>query len=455
MASFSALGVGSGMDLASLLTNLVAAERKPKEALLTQQLTSYNSKISGLGTLSSKLASLQTAAQGLKPATLQSAMEKFASYTGNLDEKIGKVTVGEGAVAGNYELKVTQLAQAQKSVSNAAPATLMSGTFTIQFTDAGTTRSDISINVAAGSNLEDLRNAINAKQNESGVSASIIKDGAGQRLVLSGADGEKFTVGGTTGGGLGFIDKANAQEARFSIDGIDLTSASNKITDVINGVTIDLVGVSPGGVGTTLSVTKESETKLKSSLEAFVKAYNDANSSIRSLGAYDAETKKAGALQGNSVLRETQGLLSRLVFDQGNPGDATYGQTLSSIGVSFSKSGDGSLTIDAEKLAAAIAKNPDAVSSLAARVGAKFDDYNTGLGGIVGTGGRIQTSTESLKTSVRDVEKRQEALELHMQKVEARYRAQFSALDVMISSLNSLSSSLAASLSGLSTSYTK
>jgi flagellar hook-associated protein 2 len=202
-------------------------------------------------------------------------------------------------------------------------------------------------------------------------------------------------------------------------------------------------------------VTKESETKLKSSLEAFVKAYNDANSSIRSLGAYDAETKKAGALQGNSVLRETQGLLSRLVFDQGNPGDATYGQTLSSIGVSFSKSGDGSLTIDAEKLAAAIAKNPDAVSSLAARVGAKFDDYNTGLGGIVGTGGRIQTSTESLKTSVRDVEKRQEALELHMQKVEARYRAQFSALDVMISSLNSLSSSLAASLSGLSTSYTK
>ena len=454
MASFSALGVGSGMDLASLLTNLVAAERKPKEALLTQQLTSYNSKISGLGTLSSKLASLQTAAQGLKPATLQSATEKFASYKGSLDEKIGKVTVGEGAVAGNYELKVTQLAQAQKSVSAAAPATLMNGTFNIRFTDAGTTRSDISINVAAGSNLEDLRNAINAKQNESGVSATIIKDGTGQRLVLSGADGENFTIGGTTGAGLGFQDTA-AQEAKFSIDGIALTRASNKITDVINGVTIDLVGVSPGGVGTTLSVTKESETKLKSSLEAFVKAYNDANSSIRSLGAYDAETKKAGALQGNSVLRETQGLLSRLVFDQGNPGDATYGQTLSSIGVSFSKSGDGSLTIDAEKLAAAIAKNPDAVSSLAARVGAKFDDYNTGLGGIVGTGGRIQTSTESLKTSVRDVEKRQEALELHMQKVEARYRAQFSALDVMISSMNSLSNSLAASLSGLSTSYTK
>ncbi|GHU10687.1 flagellar hook-associated protein 2 [Betaproteobacteria bacterium] len=455
MASFSALGVGSGMDLGSLLTNLVAAERKPKELLLSTQLTSYNSKISGLGTLSSKLASLQTAAQALKPATLQSAAEKFASYTGNLDEKVGKVTVGEGAVAGSYELKVERLAQAQKSVSNAT-ATLSAGDFKIT---TGSGYDNVDIAVDASTTLEGLRDAINAQQKASGVSATLINGSSGKQLVLSGSNGDGFTVAGVAGAGLGFTNTATAQSAKFSIDGVSITSSSNKITDVIKGVTIDLVGVSPQDgngalIGTTLSVTRESETKLKSTLEAFVKAYNDANSSIRSLGAYDAETKKAGALQGNSVLRETQGLLSRLVFDTGI-GTSTEGQSLSSIGISFSKSGDGSLVIDADKLAAEIAKNPNGVSELAARVGTKFDDYDKGLGGIVGTGGRIQTSTESLKTNVRDVEKRQEALELHMKQVEARYRAQFSALDVMISSMNSLSNSLASSLAGLASFTTK
>ncbi|GHT93121.1 flagellar hook-associated protein 2 [Betaproteobacteria bacterium] len=448
MASFSALGVGSGMDLGSLLTNLVAAERKPKELLLSTQLTSYNSKISGLGTLSSKLASLQTAAQALKPATLQSAAEKFASYTGSLDEKVGKVTVGEGAVAGSYKLEVTQLAQAQKSVMNAVSGSNLpdsSQNFTIDF-GAGDPRN---VTISGQTTLEGLRNAINAKQSETGVSATLISDGAGKRLVVSGTDGETFTASGA-GLGLDTGRSVAAQGAVFSIDGIPLTSKSNKITDVIDGVTLDLTGTTTGA-GTTLSVTRESETKLKSTLEAFVKAYNDANSSIRSLGAYDAETKKAGALQGNSVLRETQGLLSRLVFDTGI-GTSTEGQSLSSIGISFSKSGDGSLVIDADKLAAEIAKNPNGVSELAVRVGTKFDDYDKGLGGIVGTGGRIQTSTESLKTSVRDVEKRQEALELHMKQVEARYRAQFSALDVMISSMNSLSNSLTSSLAGLAAS---
>ncbi|MDR1890373.1 MAG: flagellar filament capping protein FliD [Zoogloeaceae bacterium] len=444
MASVSSLGAGSGIDLESLLSKLVAAERKPKEALLTQQLASYNAKISGLGTLSSKLSALQTAAQALKPATLQSAAEKFATYTGSLDEKVGKVTVGEGAVAGSYNLKVTQLAQAQKSVSGAVLGdNPLDGTdFKIEFA-SGSTRTDITI--SGQTTLEGLRNAINAKTEESGVSATIINEGAaGKRLVLSGADGEAFTA---SGGGLAFNTTA-AKEAKFSIDGIDITRSSNKITDVIDGVTLDLTGTT-GVDGTTLSISKESETKLKSALEAFVKAYNDANSSIKSLGAYDPETKVAGALQGNSVLRDTQSALSRLVFDTGL-GAGTDRQTLSSIGITVSKTGDGSLSIDADKLAAAIAKNPEGVANLTAEVGKAFDSK---LNEIVGTGGRIQSNTDSLKMNVRDVEKRQEALDLRMKAVEARYRAQFTALDVLLSKMNSLSNSLASSLASLPTSY--
>lgn len=438
MASFSALGVGSGMDLSSLLNNLLKAERAPKEALLTKQLGAYNSKISGLGTLSSKLSALQTAAKALVPATLQSPAEKFASYTGNLDEKVGKVTVGEGAVAGNYNLKVTQLAQAQKSVSSGS--TLTAGTFEVT---TGSEYSNISITVEASTTLEGLRNSINAQQKDSGVSATIV----GGKLVLSGTDGEAFTV--NNGAGLTFSNTADAQDAQFSIDGIDITRKTNKITDAIQGITLDLTGKTDAATGTTLSITKESDTKLKSSLEAFVKAYNDANSNIKSQGNYNAETKVAGALQGNSVLRDTQNTLFRLLSDTGL-GTGIDKKTLSSLGISFSKTGDGSLTLDADKLTAAIANDPNAVANLAVEVGKSFDAE---LNKIVGTGGKIQLSTDSLKLNVREVEKRQEALELRLQSIEARYRAQFSALDVTISKLNSLSSSLTSSLAGLATSY--
>jgi flagellar hook-associated protein 2 len=453
MASVSSLGAGSGLNLSGLLENLMKAERQPKEALLKSQLSSYNSKISGLGTLSSKLADLQTAVQALKPAVLQTPAQKFASYTGSLDDKVGKLTIGEGAVTGSYKLTVTQLAQGQKSITKAINGDLTIGdTLDIGFTKDDGSSGSVSITIDDNTKtLEGLRNVINARQGESGVSATIIKDGAAKRLVLSGADGKKFTTT-TTGNSLEFDagKQVVAQDAKFSIDGIELSSSSNKITNVIEGVTLDLVGKTDSN-GVTLSIQKEGESKLKSALEGFVKAYNDAASSIKTLGAYNPETKVAGALQGNSVLREVQSKLSRLVFDTGL-GDGFDKQTLSSIGVSVSKAGDGSLSIDADKLAAAIAKEPEAVANLAAKVGEAFDKE---LKAIVGIGGRIQTSTDSLKTSVRDVEKRQEALELRMQQVEARYRAQFTALDTLVTKMNSLSSSLAGSLGSLRTSYNK
>jgi flagellar hook-associated protein 2 len=443
------------------------AERQPKEALLKSQLSSYNSKISGLGTLSSSLSSLQTAAQALKPAVLQTAAEKFTSYTGSLaNSEIGKVTVDTGALAGSYKLEVTSLAKAQKTAISSNTGTVASGTLTIQFGsvktddagiksfDADSGRPAETITISAGKDtLEDVANAINQKK--IGISATVINGADGKKqLTLTGQDGsnQAFSLNG-----LGFdYDPAatgdvrkieEAADAQFKLDGIAVTSHSNKVTETLKGVTLDLAKTGT----TTLNITAEGESKLKSALEDFVKAYNDANSSIKTLGAYNPETKVAGALQGNSVLRGAQSTLSRLVFDTGL-GDGLNKQTLSSIGISVSKTGDGSLSIDADKLAAAIAKDPEAVANLAATVGGAFDKE---LKEIVGTGGRIQMSTDSLKTSVRDVGKRQEALELRMQQVEARYRAQFTALDTLVTKMNSLSSSLAGSLGSLMTSYHK
>jgi flagellar hook-associated protein 2 len=463
MASVSSLGAGSGLDLSGLLTNIMKAERQPKEALLTSRLASYNSKISGLGTLSSKLSSLQTAAQALKPSVLQTAAEKFMSYTGSLaNSEIGKATVDTGALAGSYKLEVTSLATAQKTAITSKTGTVAPGTLTIQFGSAESTgfKADVgrpaeTITISAGKDtLEDVANAINQKK--IGISATVINGAGGEKqLTLTGQDGsnQAFSLDGlgfkydpVAGAAAGDVRKIeDAADAQFTLDGIAVTSHSNKVTEALKGVTLDLVKTG----ATTLNITAEGESKLKSALEGFVKAYNDANSSMKTLGAYNPETKVAGALQGNSVLRDAQSKLSRLVFDTGL-GDGLDKQTLSGIGVSVSKTGDGSLSIDADKLAAAIAKDPEAVANLAAAVGGAFDKE---LKGIVGAGGRIQASTDNLKTSVRDVEKRQEALELRMQQVEARYRAQFTALDTLVTKMNSLSNSLAGSLGSLMTSY--
>ena len=151
----------------------------------------------------------------------------------------------------------------------------------------------------------------------------------------------------------------------------------------------------------------------------------------------------AGALQGNSVLRNAQNALSDLVFNT-KEGDLT----LSGIGISI-KGTDGTLALDAEKLAAAVARDPGAIASFAAKIGTEFDRK---INDIAGMAGSIQVSKDSMNTTIRDLEKRQEALELRLEKVEARYRAQFTALDVLLATLNKTSSFLQQSLASIASS---
>ncbi|GHU27095.1 hypothetical protein FACS189488_15170 [Betaproteobacteria bacterium] len=191
---------------------------------------------------------------------------------------------------------------------------------------------------------------------------------------------------------------------------------------------------------TTVTVTAEHGEKLQSSLEAFVKSFNDAVGSIKSLGSYDAETKKTGDLNGNRLLREAQSTLRNLVFEE-----SPDGQTLSKLGISYQK--DGTLKLDSDKLASAVANDPEAVAKFASHVGTRF---NTEVDKIAGLGGRIQASTDSIKTNVRNLEKQQEALEARLVKIEARYRSQFGALDSLVANMNSTSSYLASQLSSLS-----
>ncbi|MDR2014252.1 MAG: flagellar filament capping protein FliD [Azoarcus sp.] len=439
MATITSLGVGSGLNLEGLVSDLMKIERQPL-VNLQKQVSSFNTKISAMGTLASKLSSLQTAAQNLKPSVLQSALEKFGTYKGTVaNDSVASATVGDGASSGSYSLEVTQLAQGQKSQLDAGNLT-GSGSINFSFADSS---KDFSVTPSSGS-LTAIANAIN--QAGKNVTATVVNGESGQQLILTGETGVEnaFTVGGAGVTGSASTVQT-AQDAQLKIDGIAITSSSNTVKDAVTGVSLQLKATNTGAA-TTVSVEAGYSDKLQKGLEAFVKAFNDVISTIKSLGAYDAETKAAGALNGNRLLRDTETTLRGLVFDQSSAITDQNGETmmLSKLGITFQK--DGTLSLDSDKLTAAINKDPSLIANFTAEIGNRF---NTGLDKLAGTGGSVQSATDSLRASVRGLEKRQEAMEARLLQVEERYRKQFSALDTLISSMNSTSNFLARQLSSV------
>jgi flagellar hook-associated protein 2 len=447
-SAFTSLGVGSGLDLEGLLSKLVGVERSPIYAL-QKQVASYDTKISSLGTLSSTLSTLQAAAKALKrDILLPSALHKFASNSGSVaDEEVASIVVAPGAKMGSYELEVDQLATAQKSVSTSiAKGATFSGTYAITFPGDGNDERKIEVDMEAGSSLEALAGRINQKNG--GVVATIIKVSEDDsRLVLTGKEGEKnaFAV---SGAGLAFGPHlSEAGDAKFSLDGLAITSASNTITDALKDVTLTLkksTKTSGTHTPTTVNVTEEYASKLKSSLTEFIEAYNGAVAMTQNLGAYDTESKVAAPLQGNRVLREAQGTLSSLVFSFNPLGEEA--QRLSDLGISIAKEG-GKLELDSEKLEAAIARGPDAVAEFVSQVGSRFDEE---LEKLVGLDGSIKSNTESMRASISSLEKREEVLEARLVAVEARYRKQFAALDSLMASMTTTSNYLTQQIASLS-----
>jgi flagellar hook-associated protein 2 len=451
--TFTSLGVGSGIDLEGLLSKLVEVERSPIYAL-QKQVSSYDTKISSLGTLSSTLSALQSASKALKKDTLlPSALHKFASNSGSVaNEDIASIVVGPGAKAGGFKLEVQELASAQKIVSEKITSgATFSGKFSISFPGDGDDSRKIEVDMEAGSTLDALAGRINQKNG--GVTATVIKVAEDDfRLVLTGEDGakNKFSTGdGFSGIPFGTQPLSEAKNATFFLDGLKIESASNTVTDALKDVTLTLKKKTAGTPGasdsepTTINVKEEYTSKLKSSLEAFVSAYNDAVAMTQNLSAYNTETKVAAPLQGNRVVREAQGMLSSLVFSLNPLEDGAL--RLSDLGISIAKEG-GKLELDSEKLTAAIAKNPNAVADFVGEIGAKFD---TELEKLVGLDGSIKSNTESLRANISSLEKRQQELEKRLVAIEARYRKQFTALDTLMAKLNTTSSALTQQLANL------
>ncbi len=461
-------GVGSSLDVAGIVRSLMDIERVPLDKLVAQQ-TGFEAKISAFGSIKSTLSSLQSSLAGLKSGDSLLANKAESSDTG-----VVNVTGTSGAVAGNYSLSVSQLAQSQKlvAVGQADTTTAIgNGTLTIDLGtisggvfDGGTGKytgasfasngsGPFNITIDASNNtLDGIRDAINAA--DIGITASIVNDGSSgtpQRLVLSTASGVDQSINLSVAGDAALSNllsndpagvqnlsqTVTAQNAIFNVDGIAITKASNSVTDVISGVTLDLKGVT-SGTPVTVSISQDTDSA-KTAVESFVGAYNDLLAEIKKQTDSGYSSGERGALASDSVTRQ---ILSSIRNELITPPTGVSGaySNLSSIGVSFQR--DGTLALDSDKLTTAIQDDSNNVAELFSSTDGYATRLDNVVTGLLGLNGTIASRTEAYETRIGSLEDRQLTLEGRLARTELRYRAQFTNLDVLMNSISTTSSFL-------------
>jgi flagellar hook-associated protein 2 len=446
----SSTGIGSGLDVNTIVTQLMNAERGPVGILQTKQ-TANNAKLSAYGTLKSAVSTFQAALKGLNAAGLGARSATSSSVT-----TLG-VTAGTDAVPGSYAIEVTQLAKQTKLSSAGHPdtAALMgAGTMSIQV------GAKAAVTIPAGDySLDTLSRAINAAQ--AGVSATIVNDGSASHLVITATDsGAANTVKISGTGGMGefqfdpaappagpapvMAQNQAGQDAILKIDNIAITKPSNTITDAVSGLTLNLLQTT--GAGTTVNVTVATDkAAAKTAVTGLVDAYNKLNSTIKGMTSYNASTKTGAVLNGESGAASIMTAL-RKELTTATTGAGSL-KTLSDIGIAFQR--DGTLAADDVKLTKALDGNFGGVTALFAGADGFATRLTAATTALLGTTGVISSRTENLNSAIKQNSARQDDLESRLVLTEKRYRAQFSALDSMMSKMQSTSSFLTQQLTAI------
>jgi flagellar hook-associated protein 2 len=366
----TALGAGSGIDTTTLVSQLVSASYDPKVSALTKQQTANTAKISSLGSLTSGIDAFASALQSLV------AGGTLKSQPSSSDSSILTATTQSGTniSALSAQIEVRQLATAQSLVSTTlATAATPVGQGGLTLTTAkGTFNITIGANNNNMTGLAAAINATNTGATPSGVTASVVTDSSGARLVIKGATGaaNSFSLSAngadadltrfaSTGTGALMTQAQPAQDAIIRMDGVDSTHSSNAIDDLIPGVTLNLVAAR---VGTTvnLGLTRPTDA-ITQAVSDYVSAYNSLKSELSDATAVGSGGTGQGPLYGNAAIRQMQTQLSKITstalssFPNGP-------QTLAEIGVSTGQ--DGTLSVDSKKLATALATYPDAVEAM-------------------------------------------------------------------------------------------
>jgi flagellar hook-associated protein 2 len=439
-ALITSTGVGSGLDINAIVSALTSAYGAAQTNNLNAEQTTLKAQVSAYGTFASALSTLQATLSTLEnPTTLAGFSATVA------DKNIASASTGSDAVAGQYQLEVTNLASAATLTSQAftsATAPVGTGTLTIAVGNAST-----QINIdSSGDTLDAIVSAINSASNNPGVTASIITTTGGARLVLSGtqtgaANAITVTPSGGDGGlaalaypgngSAGLTQTQAAADANFSINGYAASSPNNVVSGAITGVTLNLLGASAANTPTTLTISPDT-TGAQTSIGTFVTAVNGVLSAIQTLTAYDPTTQTAGPLNGNATLESFQNQLQN-ILDTVKSGGAGGIHSLTDLGLTADPTGV--LDSNTTTLSNALSANLSGVANLLGGANGIATRLNTLINQYTGPGGLLSTINQGLQSSLSSVARQQQTLNAELATYSATLTSEYNAMDAAVAAL--------------------
>ena len=442
-STLSSPGVGSGLDVQTIVSKLMAVEQQPLNAL-DSKVQNLQTQLSAYGQLNSSLTAFQTAIGKLNDPS------KFKVYSATTsDTTVASATADSTAVRGNYNIQVSRIAENHQMVSG-------------QFADTGTTTvgaSGDNMTISVGSNsftvdiggqtLSQVRDSINNATDNTGVTASIIQDGSSYRLLLasndtgsanaltlsySGADPLSLTTLNTDRNGDAVFTPSDLDASITLAGQFTSTSSSNNVSGVIQGVTLNLL--KSGTI--TLNVAQDTNT-VQANVTSFANALSGLFTTMSQL--------KSRGLQndGGLLLNLEQDLRNAL-----NASASTGGQYNYASEVGLTTQADGTVAVDATKLTAALTKDFSSVAKL-------FSDPTNGLAvrlsnladGFVGANGSVQGRTDSINSQLKSLANDRTNMTARLNEIQNNYLAQYSKLDTLLSGMQTTSTYLTQQLQSL------
>jgi len=437
----SSPGVGSGLDVGSIVSQLMAIERRPLDKLESDK-RNFETQLSTIGQLKSSLSTFQDTLANLK--TLN-AFEVYKAVSS--DETVFTATTNSNAAVSTSTILVNKLALAHKmgsvAIADTDTTTLGGAGDQITLTVAGNA---FTVN-GGGLTLNQLRDAINDAPDNTGVSATIITENTGSnRLVLTSTEtgninAMSLAFTGSLGTDLGLTDITNPTQldSQVVIDGLyTITRPGNIIDDAISGVTLDLQGVS--ATAGTLSISRDTEA-VKASVQSFVDAFNELRTTMQGMKGSDSNL--------DSTLRSIESQM-RSVFNTAPTGLTTGFTYLTEVGVTFQR--DGSLSLEANDLDAAVASDFAGFAELFAN---DNEGYLFRLESVVDSfvtfDGLLDDRKDSINRSVRYADDRIFEMQFRLEQREQSLLDRFNALDTLMGQLQGISQFLTAQLAVLPT----
>ncbi|MGG4035796.1 flagellar filament capping protein FliD [Paenibacillus cisolokensis] len=462
-------GLGSGLDTAQIISDLMTLERQPYIRLETSKKNLQSEK-SIFQSINTKLNTLKTAVSDL----LLNANFNLVSGK-STNEGVVKLKTAEGASTGNYNIAVTQLAQSHSVKSgevDTGGTDLLNKTFEITY--GGSTIKIETNQLASGSKnaeaLEYIKNQINSQN--TGLTAAVVsvsdtkkvlvltskETGEQNKMVLSGTGG--ILLGGDALGALGITNVGpkgagsntiqDAADAKLTVSGVSITRSSNTISDVIDGVTLELVAAGSSQVTVARDMDKVAEK-----IDAFVKAYNDVVNTVRNNLSKPADATKMNPLQGDSVLKTISNELYNLFTSATNLTDGY--KMMAEIGLEIDKGitkgslMTGTITFDKEKFKEAFSKDPNAVidlfkhneNGIMKAMDNRLQEWTSSVNGL------ITSKIKGYDSEIGMIDDRMEAMDNRLQLKYEQLKKQFTAMEVALSGLKSQQSWLTSQLASL------